>query len=895
MATTTDLEQTGRDANILHNYLDGEPPLRPAVEYGRLGQLILRLIEELGSGTLLQYDGRVDSVGDLPETGQLNHFYLVGPEDAAEFDEYFWVEPEGETGHWDRLGSVAIIIDDHLDTQSTNPVQNSVITLALNGLTVSLATGYDTTGSYVVGSYCTRGQTLYKSNAAQNPAGEWDSSKWDAVTVMGELTSAIAGLATVARTGDYADLLNKPTLATVATSGSYTDLTNKPTIPTVDDRLKSSAVASEYNSSTTYSDGDRFTFEGELYEVDSTADYIKSSNLVTAESKTADGGYINGQAPDLNYPTSDTFKSRWDYRTLGYVEVIPGATYAFTPNGVYSTTGTIGDAFYSAKGTRVSVGSVTGTGQRTYTIASNVHYVRFYLSSENSMPIANVVLQRVYTNMPKVRKITVDSVKQDILTFDSAPTASSNNPVTSDGLKTAFDDVYEAIKEAQDTIIYGFHIDPNESDPKEAVTYLKDAVGMNPASMGSTKFDWGSWKGAFFMPKPCMLKFDGTVDYYLDPNDYSKKLDGTASDVATSTTANAMMEWPKIYFKFEAGELDGEVSFYCSNKKVDETYNCWCNYDANDNVIDHFYTSIYNGIIADSKMRSLSGYRLTPAIGTIAAYDNTKTYTVGSLCKVDGTAYNCITPVTEAEDFDSSKWEEITLSNNGGTTGQAEVDAATANNTTATVEWYTDVFSDRELISALLILMSKCMDDQAAYGRGIDSGSQAAAEAYVTGTLNNKGLFYGVTANGNGAVKVFGMENWYGCKWRRTAGLVGGSNNTYLYKLTYGTADGSTANGYNSSGSNYLTAANVARPGTNNYITKMGAGKHGILPKETAAVSSSLYYGIYYYNGTGYALVGGCSYLGLYVGSLYVLLCYGFSPVHWSFAASLSCKPKKAA
>ena len=53
MATTTDLEQTGRDANILHNYLDGEPPLRPASEYGRLGQLILRLIEELGSGTLL--------------------------------------------------------------------------------------------------------------------------------------------------------------------------------------------------------------------------------------------------------------------------------------------------------------------------------------------------------------------------------------------------------------------------------------------------------------------------------------------------------------------------------------------------------------------------------------------------------------------------------------------------------------------------------------------------------------------------------------------------------------------------------------------------------------------------------------------------------------------------
>ena len=68
-----------------------------------------------------------------------------------------------------------------------------------------------------------------------------------------------ADLATVATTGDYDDLLNKPTipaaqvnsdwnavsgvaqilnkptLATVATSGSYSDLSNKPTISTITD------------------------------------------------------------------------------------------------------------------------------------------------------------------------------------------------------------------------------------------------------------------------------------------------------------------------------------------------------------------------------------------------------------------------------------------------------------------------------------------------------------------------------------------------------------------------------------------------------------------------------------------------------------------------------------
>ena len=40
-----------------------------------------------------------------------------------------------------------------------------------------------------------------------------------------------ANLATVATTGDYTDLVNTPSLATVATTGDYADLSNKPSIP----------------------------------------------------------------------------------------------------------------------------------------------------------------------------------------------------------------------------------------------------------------------------------------------------------------------------------------------------------------------------------------------------------------------------------------------------------------------------------------------------------------------------------------------------------------------------------------------------------------------------------------------------------------------------------------
>ena len=90
--------------------------------------------------------------------------------------------------------------------------------------------------------------------------------------------------------------------------------------------------------------------------------------------------------------------------------------------------------------------------------------------------------------------------------------------------------------------IYGWHVDPDISNSSGAVTYLEDAREMFPASMRSTTFNYGSWKNAFFMPKPCMLKSNGKVDYYLDPNDYTKKLDGTTSDIANPNyDGNAMM------------------------------------------------------------------------------------------------------------------------------------------------------------------------------------------------------------------------------------------------------------------------------------------------------------------------------------------------------------------
>lgn len=147
--------------------------------------------------------------------------------------------------------------------------------------------------------------------------------------------------------------------------------------------------------------------------------------------------------------------------------------------------------------------------------------------------------------------------------------------------------------------IYGFTINASESDPAQAVTYIKDAIGMTPAKMNYSTgiFDYGSWEDAFFMPKPCMLKSDGTVDYYLKPTDYTKKADGTASDVAnTAYDGNAMMEWgqngKKIWLKvIPSGNKEG-ATVLIADHKAGNYFHDYSFHNCKGESVAHFYTPI---------------------------------------------------------------------------------------------------------------------------------------------------------------------------------------------------------------------------------------------------------------------------------------------------------------
>ena len=416
--------------------------------------------------------------------------------------------------------------------------------------------------------------------------------------------------------------------------------------------------------------------------------------------------------------------------------------------------------------------------------------------------------------------------------------------------RAVLQEIRNALMPRESGTIYGFHIDGTESDPASAVTYLEDAVGMTPAAMDYTsgKFNWGSWRDAFFIPRPVMLKYDGTVDYYLDPDDYSKKYDGvTASDVADDTYAgNAMMEWgkggKKIWYKIVPDSSDPtSADVYIADYQADDGYVCWSFINNQGDTVDHFYTPIYNGTLDGSgRLRSISG----------------KTYS--ALCQ--------------------------------GKTAAQEIAAAELNNPGTDSIWYTEVYADVVLIDLLLILMAKTLNGQTAYGNGRCGQASEAASMLGTGTMDDKGLFWGSSANTYG-VKVFGMENWWGNQWRRYAGHMM-VDYVHKYKMTVGKADGSTVDGYNTTASGYLTGPDA--PTANGYVSKMGFDSNGFLPNSVTSGTAATYWCDYWYqnSGTRYAYRGAVCYFSAgNVGPFYVVLSAAASYTAWYIGAAPSAKP----
>lgn len=270
--------------------------------------------------------------------------------------------------------------------------------------------------------------------------------------------------------------------------------------------------------------------------------------------------------------------------------------------------------------------------------------------------------------------------------------------------------------------LLGFRMKKSEADPDTKVEYTEGAVGLTPAKVNLTtgEFDYGSFANFWFVKdnKPVMLNNDGTEAYELDPNDHTKKKDGTASDVSNSSFAgNAMSRIPKVYLKM--WEADGYEYCNICDVKLDDDYHAYAHTRADGSEMDYLYLSMFEGSLVANKVRSIKG--LNPM--------NTQT-------------------------------------------GSNELTYAKANGS----GWSTRSWSQRNLINMLLILMGKTTNTQEAFGYGYYTGGSSSAPNYLTtGGASNKGQFYG-TNKTRDYVKVFFIENWWGDVWERIEGCVTNSS-----------------------------------------------------------------------------------------------------------------------
>lgn len=391
--------------------------------------------------------------------------------------------------------------------------------------------------------------------------------------------------------------------------------------------------------------------------------------------------------------------------------------------------------------------------------------------------------------------------------------------------------------------LFGYDLVKATSSPSGRVTYPDDVdnAGFTPAAMNfsTSKFNYGSWNfapGEKFMPRPCMLTYAGVVDEYLNPNDYTKNTENLPSQAANvSFNGNAMMEWPKIFTK--RWEENGVYHFRCSDTPQDDTWECWSNYDRLNNQIDHFYTPIYFGSKDSSnRLRSISG-----------------------------------------------------AANSVSTTADAEINYAKANG----ADWYIEVLADRLLLQDLLVMMAKTTECQTAFGYGRCKTTNR--DAISNGTMNTRGMFWGDDDQTSG-VKVFGMENWWGNLWRRTAGYVN-DNGVQVVKLTRGTKDGSTAADYNTDGTGYIEIVGATPTGTSGgYIKTMKTKAFGRLPVDASGSSSTFEADGLWFNNSqvNYACFGGGWDGDLLVGPFCASMGNAASFSNAYRGAALSCKPLAA-
>lgn len=342
----------------------------------------------------------------------------------------------------------------------------------------------------------------------------------------------------------------------------------------------------------------------------------------------------------------------------------------------------------------------------------------------------------------------------------------------------------------------------------------------------------------------CLLLDDGTVNYYLDPDNSNLKADGSAS-VLTGEDGQVMVEIPKCYVK--VSKVGNKVTWSLSSEpkfgyvlhpaftkdgtlQYDNKLDMWY-YVGVTQEVDYVYVGAYQASVYDvSGSEYIDGLNLD---------DNTS--------RVDAGADKLSSVAGKYPMVGLARTEFRSLANNRGT-GWNEID-----------------FWTHSLLQLLYTTEYRDLNSQSAVSQGVVniSGAYPASSELQTDSPHSVAGKSNAVGNQTGGVESStrdvpwmsyrGVENFWGnCYvWADGVNIL---DQVYYVNNTGTFTDNTTANGYSQLG--------TQAPTDNGYIRNVQNNTLGFIPESVAGGSSNIAFSDYYYQSAGYRVMMWGGYAG---------------------------------
>ncbi len=235
----------------------------------------------------------------------------------------------------------------------------------------------------------------------------------------------------------------------------------------------------------------------------------------------------------------------------------------------------------------------------------------------------------------------------------------------------------------------------------------------------------------------CMVEDDGSINYYIDPDDPTKigevintgtYTTGAASD-HTGTHGQVMVYVPKFYYK--SSKVGNVYTWEISNTLLDG-FAIHPVFVSNTVEKDYFLFSAFEGNVSSNVMRSISGVQPSTSTNVTGAIANFRTY------------------------------------------AQARNPDPTPEGWVATSGWQQQLFNQTCAIQLLYLVEYANFDSQSTIGKGVvDIASGTVNHSINTGGTISLGNTSGMASGTDGVVSISyrGIENFWGNIWKWVDGL----------------------------------------------------------------------------------------------------------------------------